>query len=50
MRMVELEYLFDRNEEDDRRVDLLTGYTRRIRCGLILNGGFVEGQEPDSMH
>ena len=38
LRMVEIEYMTDQKEEDDHRLDDLTSYTRRIHCGLIVNG------------
>ena len=27
----------------------MVGYARRIHCGLILNGGFLEQEEPDTL-
>ena len=45
VRVIEVEYMFDRREEDDHQVDMLTSYTMRIHCGLILTGGFVEDEE-----
>ena len=44
LRMVEIEYMIDQKEEE-HQLDKLTGYARRIHCGLILNGGFVEDDE-----
>ena len=44
LRMVGIEYMIDQKEEDEHRLDKLTGYTRRIHCGLVLNGGFVQEQ------
>ena len=37
-RMVELEGMIRENDEDGRRTDNLVNYSRRIHCGLILNG------------
>ena len=44
-RMAELEYRFNRMEEEDNGIDLLRGYARRLHCGLIPNQGFVEENE-----
>ena len=32
-RMAELEYRFNRMEEEDNGIDLLRGYARRLHCG-----------------
>ena len=50
IRMVEIEYNIYMKEEDILQVENLIGHTRRIHGGLILNGGFVEELEPDSLH
>ena len=47
--MVEIEYMIDQKDEDQRRTDNLTDYARRFHCGLILYGGFVEEQAPDTL-
>ena len=36
--------MIDQKEGDERRIDKLVDYSRRIHSGLILHGGFV-GQE-----
>ena len=33
----------------EHRIDNLVGYARRVHCGLILNGGFVEERAPDTL-
>ena len=46
--MVELKYIIKENEGDEHQIDLLRDYARRIHSGLILNGGFVERETPDT--
>ena len=47
--MIELEYYHDEKETNEHGSDLLESYARRIHCGLILNGGFAEEEDPDRM-
>ena len=35
-------------EDGGHQIDLLRDYARRIQCGLILNGGFVEKGTPNT--
>ena len=37
------------NEEDERRIDNLTDYARRIHSGLILNGDIVQQETPNTL-
>ena len=36
-----------RMESDEQRINTLHNYARRIHCGLILKGGFVEHEVSD---
>ena len=47
-RTVELESMIRECEDDGHQIDLLRDYARRTHCGLILNGGFVEKETPNT--
>ena len=46
--MIEFECNFGRRDEDESQLDSITDYTRKLQCGLIPNGDFVEDKETAS--
>ena len=48
LKTVEVECALRDCEDDGHQIDLLRDYTRRIQCGLIFNGAFVEKETPNA--